>query len=169
MTDNEPTGLPDPTIPVTPAIVVGVDGSESSVKALREGRKLAEALNVPLDAFAVWQRTHSMFDFYQSESGWTPEKDIEKMLEETAQAAFGSDRPTRLTLSYEQGIPAKALIRHSTGAEMLVLGSRGHGGFSGLLLGSVSSACVAHATCPVLIVHNNDQVHLDAAKQSGGS
>lgn len=168
MTDSERAGDAGSGSQATPAIIVGIDGSESSVKALREGRRLADALDVPLEAFAVWQRSHSMFDFYQSESGWTPEKDIEKLLEDTAQAAFGSDRPARLSLSYEQGIPTKTLIRYSAGAEMLVLGSRGHGGFSGLLLGSVSSACVAHATCPVLIVHNKDQVQLDAAKRAAG-
>jgi nucleotide-binding universal stress UspA family protein len=149
-----------------PPIVVGVDGSESSVKALREARRLADALHAPLEAVAVWQQTHSMYDFYQSQSGWTPEKEIEKLLRDVAEAAFGSDRPEQFRMSMLQGPPAKALIRHSAGAEMLVLGSRGHGGFAGLLLGSVSSACVAHATCPVLIVHNNDQVRLDAEKST---
>lgn len=167
MTDNERTDAREST--ETPAIIVGVDGSESSVKALREGRRLADALDVPLEAFAAWQRSHSMYDFYESESGWTPEQGIEKMLEETAQAAFGSDRPERFTMSYEEGIPAKALIRYSRGAEMLVLGSRGHGGFTGLLLGSVSSACVAHATCPVLIVHHNDEIRSDTGNPRTGA
>jgi nucleotide-binding universal stress UspA family protein len=150
-------------------IVVGIDGSESSVKALREARRLADALRAPLEAVAVWQQSHSMYDFYQSQSGWTPEKDIEKLLRDAADAAFGSDYPERFTMSTLQGPAAKALIRHSVGAEMLVLGSRGHGGFAGLLLGSVSTACVAHATCPVLIVHNKDQVRLDAENSAASS
>jgi nucleotide-binding universal stress UspA family protein len=164
MTDNEvgmtpPTGGSD-----TSRIVVGIDGSDSSVKALREARRLADALGAPLEAVAVWQQTHSMYDFYQSQQGWTPEKEIEKLLRDAADAAFGSHRPPRFTMSMIEGTPTRALIRHSAGAEMLVLGSRGHGGFAGLLLGSVSTACVAHATCPVLIVHNKDQVRLDAEK-----
>ena len=52
-----------------------------------------------------------------------------------------------------QGHPRSTLIEESKSADMLVLGRRGHGGFGGLLLGSVSSACVAHAHCPVLVVH----------------
>jgi nucleotide-binding universal stress UspA family protein len=164
MTDNEVGSAAGADDSNTARVIVGVDGSESSVKALREARRLAEALGAPLEAVAVWQQSHSMYDFYQSQSGWTPEKDIEKLLRDTADAAFGADRPARFTMSMLEGPASKSLIRHSVGAQMLVLGSRGHGGFSGLLLGSVSSACVAHATCPVLIVHNKDQVRLDAEK-----
>jgi nucleotide-binding universal stress UspA family protein len=159
--DSEVFGLVESSDPPVPPILVGIDGSESSVKALRHARRLSVALGAPLEAVAVWQKTHSMYDFYQSESGWTPEKDIEKLLEDAATAAFGADRPAHLTMTVLQGVPARTLIRYSAGAEMLVLGSRGHGGFTGLLVGSVSSACVAHATCPVLIVHNKNQREID--------
>lgn len=164
MTDSERTASVESGAQPQPAVVVGIDGSESSVKALREGRRIAEALGVPLEAVAVWQQSHSMYDFYQSQSGWTPESEIEKLLTDASEAAFGSDQPARYTKTVLKGTPTRGLIRHSAGAEMLVLGSRGHGGFAGLLLGSVSSACVAHATCPVLIVHNKDQVRVDAEK-----
>lgn len=166
MTDKDVGASAQDSDSSTPRIVVGIDGSESSVKALREARRLADALGAPLEAVAVWQQSHSMYDFYQSETGWTPEKDVEKLLRDAANAAFGSEHPARFRMSILQGSPTKALIRHSAGAEMLVLGSRGHGGFAGLLLGSVSSACVAHATCPVLIVHNKDQVRVDAEKSA---
>jgi nucleotide-binding universal stress UspA family protein len=158
------TGPDSSATAAAPAILVGIDGSESSIQALRHGRRLSEALGTPLEAIAVWQKAHSMYDFYQSESGWTPEKDVEKLLDDAVTAAFGDDRPEHLTLTVLQGVPARTLIRYSVGAEMLVLGSRGHGGFTGLLIGSVSSACVAHARCPVLIVPNTNQAEIDVKR-----
>ena len=158
-TDTSPTALQQPDVA---RIIVGIDGSEFAVNALRHARRLADALNTPLEAVAVWLKASSMYDFYQSQSGWTPEKDIEKLLDDAATAAFGTDIPNRFTTTVLQGPPARTLIRHSVGAEMLVLGGRGHGGFTGLLLGSVSSACVAHASCPVLVVHRSDQTPVEA-------
>ena len=52
----------------------------------------------------------------------------------------------------EEGNPAKVLIEQSAGADLLVVGSRGHGGFAGMLLGSVSHHLVAHSKCPVVVV-----------------
>ncbi|AWB87504.1 universal stress protein [Mycetocola zhujimingii] len=153
MSDSESTPSADPTATRTRPIVVGIDGSELSIKALRHARRLGEALDAPLEAVAVWQQAHSLYDFYQAESGWTPEKEVEKLIGDAVISAFGEDRPHGFTQTVLKGPPARTLIGHSADAEMLVLGSRGYGGFTGLLVGSVSTACVAHATCPVLIVH----------------
>ena len=75
------------------------------------------------------------------------------MLRAASEAVFDDEPPTWFTWSARHGRPAKVLIDKSDGAEMLVVGSRGHGGFAALLLGSVSAACAEHAHCPVLVVH----------------
>ena len=71
--------------------------------------------------------------------------------------AFGPETPDNVEVRLAQGHPRHVLIEESKSADMLVLGRRGHGGFGGLLLGSVSSACVAHAHCPVLVVHSPEK------------
>ena len=63
-----------------------------------------------------------------------------------------------------EGSPARSLLDISKGADLLVLGSRGHGPFVGMLLGSVSEYCAAHATCPVVVVrHQGDDVDQPSA------
>ncbi len=132
-------------------IVVGIDGSESSVDALRFAVRTAQAFGTSLEAIAVW--SYPAGAEVALLAGWSPEDNAHEILETAAQAVFGSDLPTWFSTATKPGSPARALIEESTGAEMLVLGSRGHGGFAGLLLGSVSTACAAHAHCPVVIVH----------------
>lgn len=134
-------------------IVVGVDGSAASIAALRYAARIADALDAPMEAVTTWTYPPIM-DSYAL-AGWSPEDDAEKLLEQSIIDAFASDPPPRLTRSVLAGPAAATLIDVSRRAGMLVLGNRGHGGFVGLLLGSVSSACAAHAMCPVLIVHAN--------------
>jgi nucleotide-binding universal stress UspA family protein len=69
----------------------------------------------------------------------------------TAELPVESSVP--VTTSVVQGYPARELLRAAEGADLLVVGSRGHGELSGMLLGSVSLHCVTHATCPVVVVH----------------
>jgi nucleotide-binding universal stress UspA family protein len=80
---------------------------------------------------------------------------MEKVLTDTVDATFGADRPAELKLTVAEGPPAAVLVDRSAGALMLVVGSRGHGGFMGLLLGSISANVAEHASCPVLVVHGN--------------
>ena len=74
------------------------------------------------------------------------------MVDAARREVFPHSPPDWFTVGMERGQPAFVLLQHSADAEMLIIGTRGHGGFVGLLLGSVSSACVAHALCPVLVV-----------------
>ncbi|MBH0054419.1 universal stress protein [Salinibacterium sp. SWN139] len=136
-------------------IMVGVDGSHSSVEALRAGAKIATALNAPLRAVMTWQ-VLPMTNIFPLE-GWSPEDDAKQALSAAIEEAFDGSPPPNLTASTICGAPAPALIEESKRASMLILGRRGLGGFTGLLLGSVSAACVSHAHCPVLIMHGDER------------
>lgn len=133
-------------------ILVGVDGSDSSVEALRYAARLGAALHVPLEAITTWDYPVMLGNYYPIEE-WFPEKDAEQILASTVEKAFHGEPPENLSTRTLRGSPARALIDESANAHMLVLGSRGHGGFTGLLLGSVSAACAQHAHCPVVIMH----------------
>lgn len=130
-------------------VVVGVDGSESSLDALREGARYAQLLGAPLRAVTTW----SYPDYEVVPVAWDPEKDAEEIARDSSAKVFGDSLPAGFETVTRVGPPATALIEESASAQLLVTGSRGHGGFAGLLLGSVSSQCAEHAQCPVLIMH----------------
>jgi nucleotide-binding universal stress UspA family protein len=138
-------------------IVVGIDGSESSQHALRWAQYLAQATDSTILVVAAWQP----FTTYGGigagwaavPTDWDPAADAEKAAVAAVDAVFGAHRPPALDVMVREGNAARVLLDASEGARMLIVGSRGHGGFTGLLLGSVSAACSEHATCPVLVVH----------------
>lgn len=140
------------TQPLYSRIIVGVDGSEQSIAALREAAAIADAFGAPLEAVVVWEPI-LVLDGYFPPDYPTPEDDARALVADAVAAAFPGGAPPRLSVTTREGTPARVLIRESENADLLVLGSRGHGGFAGLLLGSVSNACAVHAKCPVLIVH----------------
>jgi nucleotide-binding universal stress UspA family protein len=139
-------------------IVVGVDGSENAKTALRWAIGQARLTGAALEAVTAWQDpAMSGFSY-----GWSPmlfDGDsiatlTEKTLDETVAEVTGHDdgRPVPITTRVVQGHPVQVLLNAAAGARLLVLGSRGHGTFAGILLGSVSQHCVQHAPCPVVIV-----------------
>jgi nucleotide-binding universal stress UspA family protein len=134
-------------------MVIGVDGSDSSLAALRYGVDLARRLGLSVRATAVWHHPSFLYGGYYPELDWTPEEDAAKVLQMATDEVLGDDVPEWYTTQARQGRAAEVLIEESRDAEMIVVGSRGHGGFAGLLLGSVSSAVAEHAHCPVLVVH----------------
>ncbi len=138
-------------------IVVGVDGSEPSKLALRWAAQLASTFGARIDAVAAWHVPVSYGSYGMGGSAiyWNPEEDMEKCLTESVDEVFGADRPADLELKVLCGNTAEVLVDSSADAVMVVVGSRGHGGFAGLLLGSVSSAVAEHAACPVLVVHGD--------------
>jgi nucleotide-binding universal stress UspA family protein len=137
-------------------IVVGVDGSASSEEALRWAVIASTVTGGRIEAITIWQIPDT-YGWALMSGGWAPEKEAKKLLDKTVDAVFGDDRPPEIRLIVEEGNAAKVLIKHSVDARMLVVGSRGLGGFAGLLLGSVSAACAEHASCPVLVVRETGQ------------
>ena len=138
-------------------IIVGIDGSNHSIRALEWAANQAAVQNAPLTVLTV----HLVL-----QSGWTgnpvtfPEDSEE--LEKEHQAAeemtlkvtsqLGEARPASVTVRAVNGFPSQELIQASREADLLVVGSRGAGGFARLLAGSVSSQVVHHAHCPVVVV-----------------
>ncbi len=139
-----------------PRIVVGVDGSESSLSALRWAIRQAGLTGEPVDAVAAWHYPAAGGGFGYVPMGTGEDYDFEKITEKVlADAISGTVEPgsdVRVRSHVIEGNAAQVLIDASAGASLLVLGSRGHGGFTEALLGSVSQHCVHHARCPVLVV-----------------
>ena len=86
---------------------------------------------------------------------WDPQADATTSLHEIVEQVRRARPDIAVVPRVVQGHPAPVLVEASQGAELLVLGSRGHGEFAGMLLGSVSEHCVSHAHCPVLVVRGD--------------
>jgi nucleotide-binding universal stress UspA family protein len=140
-----------------PGIIVGIDGSAHSTRALEWAINEAAARHAPVTVLTV----HLV-----PANGWTgnpmtlPEDTTD--VEEARQAAeetvvkvisqLGEAQPPSVTVRALSGFPAQELIEASRTADLLVVGSRGAGGFARLMVGSVSSQVVHHAHCPVVVV-----------------
>ena len=132
-------------------IVVGVDGSAPSRAALRWALDQARSTGSRVRTVIAWEapmhtgRAVIAYEDFGAAAG--------KLLSESVQEALGFDAPEiEVIETVLPGHPAQVLIDASAGAVLLVVGSRGHGGFAGTLLGSVSQLCVQHAHCPVVVV-----------------
>jgi nucleotide-binding universal stress UspA family protein len=140
-------------------IVVGVDGSDTSRAALRWAADEAEAHGAELEAVTVLQPPLPLPFLGPSPAlvaGQTEvlEPDVgrgEKLLQQTLEEVVGEHLPSRLTPFVSVGNPAGVLLSRALEADLLVIGARGHGGFEGLLVGSVSEQCVRHARCSVVV------------------
>jgi nucleotide-binding universal stress UspA family protein len=135
-------------------IVVGVDGSQPSQQALRWGAQLAAVFGAGLDAVTAWEFPAS-YGWGSVPSDWDPAQDMRTVLGQTVQEVFGDQPLAGLRRLVNEAGAAGVLLDASQGAIMLVVGSRGHGGFTGLLLGSVSANVAEHASCPVLVIHGD--------------
>jgi nucleotide-binding universal stress UspA family protein len=139
-------------------IVVGVDGSESSRVALRWAIGQAKLTGASVDAVMSWRYPTAVVD---RASG--PEADFEAVTRDALaeilkqDASAQPDVPVRPVVT--EGHPADVLLRASSDADLLVVGSRGLGGFVSAVVGSVSLQCVLHAHCPVLVLRDGHEGH----------
>ena len=136
-------------------VVVGVDGSPGSRVALTWAAAEAADHGAELVVVNVWEHTLlppagslSVSEKYVPDPSQRTADDLVQVIKEEL-----GDEPTVLVQPrVKQGTPAKVLIEESAGADLLVVGTRGHGGFAGLVLGSVSQHVAAYAKCPVTVV-----------------
>lgn len=160
------TGNGDVTgeVHVDGGILVGHDGSESAQEALRWAGRLAARSGLPLHVVRAWGLVTAPRPS-DWEPGYVPPlADFERAVREELDrqvAAAGLDPGVRVTTHVLHRPPAHGLIEAARGADLLVVGARGLGGFAGLLLGSVSDQCVRHAPCPVTVVRSGTSASLD--------
>jgi nucleotide-binding universal stress UspA family protein len=142
-----------------PGILVGLDGSEHSHKALDWAVKHAALEHAPLTVLAVHEVALSAWTgspiIYPQDR--PEEEHARQMAQEAVNKAVGElegPGPESVTVRAVSGQAAQALIEASADADLVVVGSRGAGGFASLLTGSVSSQVVNHASCPVVVVRD---------------
>jgi nucleotide-binding universal stress UspA family protein len=140
-----------------PGIIVGVDGSDHSRHALEWAIREAAVRHAPLTVLTVQQAVAGYLGGPVLYSG---DQDLAKRAREMAREETDSmlekagpeSRPSSVTVQAVVGLPAEALIEASVDADLLVVGSRGAGGFKRLLMGSVSTQVIHHARCPVVVI-----------------
>ncbi len=130
-------------------IVVGVDGSESSMQALAWAVSQAELTHSSLLVLSAWH--WPVVWGVPLAPPFNPAEDAETVMKEVLDPIRKTHPDLTIESTIVEGHPAPALIEASRGSDLLVLGSRGHGEFAGMLLGSVSEHCVSNAKCPVLV------------------
>lgn len=139
-------------------IIVGADGSTYSQHAVEWAIREATFRHVPVTVLTVYQVETSFWSERPGREG--PEEKAHAMAVEQTDKALsqlGGIRPSSITIQAVRGIPAEELISAARGADMIVVGARGAGGFAQLLLGSVGTHLTYHAECPVVIIPPEDR------------
>ncbi|GAB3545525.1 nucleotide-binding universal stress UspA family protein [Actinopolyspora lacussalsi] len=138
-------------------VVVGVDGSAGAAEALSWALRYASNSGAEITALIAWAHPS-----YYGLGAPIPEEDFDQRAEQQlARAVADAVSQLGVDVGVQQrvvrGIPARALLDAAEDADLLVVGSRGHGGFTGALLGSVGQHCVHHAPCPVVVVRERGE------------
>lgn len=134
-----------------PRVVVGVDGSPASLAALRWAADQAELRGGSVEAVTCWEypRQYRNILVAIEDFDWA---DCARATLAAAVTEVGLDTNRAFRGYVRHGHPANVLVDASLGADLVVVGCRGRGGFAGLLLGSVSQYVAAHACCPVVVI-----------------
>jgi len=137
-------------------IVVGVDGSPHSKAALAWAVRQAGLTGASVEAVIAWHYPAMFGAAPFGPTGPLETADFGEwaasVLADAIKETVDPDAPVKVSATVREGNSAQVLLEAADGADLLVVGSRGHGGFAEALLGSVSQACVHHAQCPVVIV-----------------
>ncbi len=134
-------------------IVVGVDGSEGAGSALQWAVDEAGLRGAIVEAVHVWNPAYvSPYPYTISEELDDEHEAAEKLVHEAVSSVDTSQMASAPKPVLAKGHAAQALLSMAEGADLVVVGSRGRGGFSGLMLGSVSQQVAAHAGCPVVVI-----------------
>lgn len=139
-----------------PHVVVGVDGSAESVGALKWAAGYAAATGATVTAVLSW---HYPAPVGPAPVGLAPKAvsdevhaHMQEALDKAVAEVFGTSAPDNVQTKIDYGHPAAVLVEESRQADLLVVGHRGDGAFTGMLVGSVSMHCVSNAACPVVVV-----------------
>jgi len=134
-------------------IIVGVDGSEASIDAVRWAVGQARLTGSDLEVLTSWHFPSQYAEWVADEIDWDAQA---RALLEDSLASVHIEKDMNVTRTARPGHPAAVLTDASSSADLLVVGSRGHDGFTGMLLGSVSTHVAAHAHCPVVVVRHRE-------------
>jgi nucleotide-binding universal stress UspA family protein len=133
-------------------IVAAIDGSESSILALRWAAQQAELTGSALEIIMTWEWPTTYGWALPFPAEYNPAAEAQKVLDHAVEKALAEHPKVAVRSRLIEGHPAPVLVDASMDADMLVVGSRGHGEFAGMLLGSVSEHCTANAHCSVVVV-----------------
>lgn len=150
-------------------VVVGVDGSRASIAALDWAARYADATGAAVRAVLAWHSPSAPAASPVGPAPASPQHDIDAVLRKVLDDAVAEAFPGHLGIDVEtrisRGHPAQVLIDKSKDADLLVVGSSGHGAFTGMLVGSVSIHCVTGAFCPVTVVRGTEaEIEADSAE-----
>jgi nucleotide-binding universal stress UspA family protein len=170
-----PVPAGDEEVAYGPRVVVGIDFSSGARAALLFALQDAVRRGVPVESVTAYRPPDYWMDFY-AVGTYQPDQvrvaALDRLRAFVAEVVpTGPQPPPEVQVHAAMGTAADVLIVESHGADLLVVGSRGHGGFTSMLLGSVSMHCAMHASCPVTVVHSpearHERLHLRRSRRQG--